>query len=74
MNFYSCNFRTQRAYRMDLAQTVNKVYWQHFKFLRVAFITSIPAPRVFSACRGPVFVFLIIKLFRHSPSYFFKVR
>ena len=36
MNFYSmtiCNFQTQ--YGMDLAQTANKGYWRHFRFLRV---------------------------------------
>ena len=35
-------------------------------------VTSFPAPRVFR--RGPVSVLLIIKLFRHSTGYLFKVR
>jgi len=38
-----CNFRTQ--YRMDLAQTANKGYWRHFRFIRV---TSMPPPCIFS--------------------------
>jgi len=41
MNFYSnniCNFRTQ--YSMELAQTANKGYWRHFRFLHpVVFAT-----------------------------------
>jgi len=48
MNFYSinvCSFRTQ--YRMDLAQTDNKGYWQHFKFLRVAFVSLLRLPHSF---------------------------
>ena len=74
MNFYSmniCNFRTQ--YGVNLAQTANKGYCRHFRFLRVVFcVTSMPAHTFFR--RGPVLILLIIKLFRHSTSYFFKVR
>jgi len=36
------------------------------------YVTSMPAPRVF--WRGPVLALRVIKLFRHSTSYFFKVR
>jgi len=66
-----CNFRTQCG--MDLAQTANKGYWRHFRFLRVVFVSLLCLPHAFFR-RGPVFVFLIIKLFRHSTSYFFKFR
>jgi len=76
MNLYSmniCNFLTQQAYPVDLAQTTCKGYWRNFKFLRVAFVSLLILPEgVFR--RGPVFVFLIIKLFRHSTTHFFKVR
>ena len=74
MNFYSmniCNFRTQ--YHMDLAQTANKSYWRHFKLLREVFVPLLILPHAFLRCE-PVFVLLIIKLFRHSTSYFFKFR
>ena len=74
MNFYFmniCNFQTQ--YHMDLAQTANKSYWRHFKFLREVFVSLLILPHAFLGCE-PVFVFLIIKLFRHSTSYFFKFR
>ena len=74
MNFYSmniCNFRTQ--YCMDLVQTANKGYWLHFKFLRVVFVSLLCLPHALFR-RGPVLVLRIIKLFRHSASYFFKVR
>jgi len=74
MNFYSmniCNFRTQ--YCMDLAQTANKGYWWHFTFLRVVFVPRLCLPHAsFSAWTCACF--LIIKLFRNSTSYFFKVR
>ena len=76
MNFYSmniCNFRTQSAYGMDLAQTANKRYCRHFKFLCVVFVSLLMLPHAFFR-RGPVFVLLIIKIFRHSTSYFFEVR
>jgi len=76
MNFYSmniCNFRTQKAYRIDLAQTASKGYWRDFRFLRVVFVSLLILPHAFLRC-GPVFVLLIIKLFRHSTSYFFKFR
>jgi len=74
MNFYSMNifsFRTQ--YGMDLAQTANKGSWRHFKFLRVVFVSLLILSHTFFR-RGPVFVLLIIKLFRHSTNYFFKFR
>ena len=64
MNFYSmniCNFRTQ--YGIGLAQTANKGYWRHFRSLRVVFVSLLCLPHAFFR-RGPVFVFLIIKLFR----------
>jgi len=32
-------FSNTIAYRMDLAQTVNKSYWGHFQFLRVVFVS-----------------------------------
>jgi len=64
-----CNFQTQyQAYRIDLAQTDNKGYWLHFKFLRVVFVTLLILPHAFFQ-RGPMFVLLIIKLFQHSTSY-----
>jgi len=54
---------------MSLVQTANKRYLlMAFRFFRV---TSMPAPRVFSAWTC---VLLIIKFFRHSTNYFFKVR
>jgi len=74
MKFYAMNisnFRTQ--YGMDLAQNANKVYWRHFRFLRVVFVSLLCLPHAFFRL-GPVFVLLIIQLFRHSTSYFFKVR
>jgi len=73
MNFYSmniCNFRTQ--YHIDLAQTANKSYWRHFKLLREAFVSLLILPHAFLRCE-PVFVFLIIKLFRHSTSHFLSL-
>jgi len=74
MNFYSINIRNFRTqYGMNLAQTANKVYWQHFLFLRVVFVSLLCLPYAFFR-RGPVFVFLIIKLFRNSTSYLFKIR
>jgi len=66
MNFYSmniCNFRTQQAYRLDLTQTANKGYWRHFKYL----VSLLILPHAFFR-RGPMFVFLITKLLRHSAS------
>jgi len=66
-----CNFRTQ--YDMDLAQTANKDYWRHIRFLCLVFVSLLCLPHAFFR-RGPVFVLLIIKLFRHSTSYFFEVR
>jgi len=41
-------------------------------FSCVLLVTSTPVPRFFM--RGPVFVLLKIMYFRHSTSYFFKVR
>ena len=73
MTFYSmniCNFRTQ--YGIGLAQTA-KGYWRHFGLLRVVFVSFLCLSHAFLR-RGPVFVLLIIKLFLHSTSYFFKVR
>jgi len=74
MNFYSkniCNFRTQ--YGMGHAQTANKGYWQHLRFFRVVFVSLLGLPHTFFL-RGPVFVLLMIKLYRHSTNYFLKVR
>jgi len=74
MNFYSmniCNFRTQ--YGTDLAQTANEGYWRHFMLFRVVFLSLLCLPHAFFR-RGPVLVLLIIKLFRHAASCFFKVR
>ena len=65
-------FSNTIAYRMDLAQTVNKGYWWHFKFLRVVFVSLQILSHAFFR-RGPVFL-LIMKLFRHWTSYFFEVR
>jgi len=48
MNFYSvniCNFRT--PYGMDLAQTANKGYWPHFRFLLVVFVSLLCLPHAF---------------------------
>jgi len=53
-----CNFRTQ--YCLDLAQTANKGYWRHFRFIRVVLCHVYASPRVFSAWTC-VFL-LIIKL------------
>ena len=50
MNFYSmniCNFRTQQAYRMDLAHTANKGYCRRFKFFRVVFVSLLIMPHAF---------------------------
>ena len=66
-----CNFRTQ--YGSDLAQTADKGNWWHFRLLREVFVSRICLPHAFFR-RGPVFVLLIIKLFRHSTSYFLNVR
>ena len=66
MYFYSmniCNFRTQ--YSMDLAQTANKGYWRHFRFLRVVFVALLCLPHAFFR-RGPVFVLLKSKTFPTS--------
>ena len=74
MNFYFkkiCNFRTQ--YGMDLAQTASKGCWRQFRFLRVVFVSLLCLPHAFFR-RGAVSVLRIIKVFRHSASYFFKVR
>jgi len=71
MNFDSmniCNFQTQQAYRMDFAQTANTGYWQHFKFLRVVFVSLLILSHVFFR-RGPVFIFSDIQQVT-----FFKVR
>jgi len=38
---------------MDLAQTVNKGYWRHFKFLRVVFVSLQILSHAFFR-RGPV--------------------
>jgi len=46
-------FSNAIAYRMDLAQTVNKGYWGHFKFLRVVFVSLQILPHAFFR-RGPV--------------------
>ena len=53
-----CNFRTQ--YGSDHAQTADKGYWRHFRFIRVVFVSRICLPHAFFR-RGPVFVLLIIK-------------
>jgi len=74
MNFYSmsiCNFRTQC--HMDLTKTANKSYWRHFKFLREVFVSLRILPHAFLRYE-PVFVLLLMKLFRHSTSYFFRLR
>jgi len=47
-------FSNTIAYRMDLAQTVNKGYWRHFKLLRVVFVSLQILPHAFFR-RGPVF-------------------
>ena len=46
-------FSNTIAYRMDLAQTVNKGYWRQFKFLRVGFVSLQILPHAFFR-RGPV--------------------
>ena len=46
-------FSNTIAYRMDLAQTVNKGYWRHFKFLRLVFVSLQILPHAFFR-RGPV--------------------
>jgi len=46
---------------------------RYFRFLRVVFVSLLCLPHAFLR-RGPVFVLLLTKLFRHSTSYFFKVR
>jgi len=58
---------------MDLAQTANKGYWRRFRFLHVVFVSLLILPHAIFR-RGCVFVLLIIKLFQHSTSYFFKLR
>jgi len=59
MNFYSMNICNVRAqYGIDLAQTANKIYWWHFRFLRVVFVSLLILPHAFFR-RGPVFVLLI---------------
>jgi len=46
-------FSNTIAYRMYRAQTVNKGYWRHFKFLRVVFVPLQILPHAFFR-RGPV--------------------
>jgi len=60
---------------MDLAQTVSKGYWRHFRFLRVDlchFYTC--STRFFGVDLCPVLVLQVIKLFQHQNVYFFEVR
>jgi len=48
MNFCSMNIRNFRTqYVMDLAQTANKDYWRHFRFLRVVFVSFYACPTRF---------------------------
>jgi len=48
MNFYSINISNfQTQYGMDLAQTANKGYWRHFRFLRVVFVPLLCLPNAF---------------------------
>jgi len=74
MNFYSmniCNIRTLNG--MDLAQAdCQRRSLAAFHVSSRNFVSLLCLPHGFFR-RGPVFVLLIVKLFRHSTSYFFKV-
>jgi len=73
MDFYImriCTFRTQCG--MGLVQTANKGYCQHFVFI-VYVLCHFYACTTRFFRRGPVFVLLLMKFFRHSTSYY-KVR
>jgi len=59
--------------RHDSGTDCQKSLLAEFRCFRVFLVPFLYLPHAF-LWRGPVFLFLLLKFFRHSTSYFFKIR